>query len=123
MSLEFFIDRLRYGLRVLVVALMTIAVTACVSVKSKPHERRHTSDGEIVECSRNFPEWQLEVDTYSMDACLAGGGGQAGVYFALGCLAVMGVFVPVGSTVISGSIYLVGNTLHWAERNVRCSAF
>jgi hypothetical protein len=36
------------------------------------------------------------------------------------CLVGAGVVVPL-SGVISGSIVLVGNTLHWAEKTLSCS--
>jgi len=37
------------------------------------------------------------------------------------CLMVYGVILPVGSFVISGSIVLIGNTLHWLEYQGPCS--
>jgi hypothetical protein len=36
------------------------------------------------------------------------------------CLAAMGVIIPVGSLVASGSIVLVGNTMHWLEYHGTC---
>jgi len=37
------------------------------------------------------------------------------------CLMVYGVILPVGSFVISGSIVLIGNTLHWLEYQGPCN--
>ena len=39
------------------------------------------------------------------------------------CLAVLalGSALFVASTVVSGSVVIVGNTLHWMERNGRCT--
>jgi hypothetical protein len=36
------------------------------------------------------------------------------------CLAAMGVIIPVGSFVASGSIVLIGNTVHWLEYHGTC---
>jgi hypothetical protein len=36
------------------------------------------------------------------------------------CLAALGIIVPVGSFIASGSIVLVGNTLHWLEYHGSC---
>jgi len=38
------------------------------------------------------------------------------------CLPVLGIFVPAISTVVSGSIYIVGNTIHWLEYQGRCDS-
>lgn len=39
------------------------------------------------------------------------------------CIGILGVSAGIfaGSAVVSGSIYLVGNTLHWLEKKSRCS--
>lgn len=36
------------------------------------------------------------------------------------CLAVWGIVVPAGTFVVSGSIVLIGNTLHWLEYQGTC---
>ena len=38
----------------------------------------------------------------------------------LSCLVVMGVIAPAGSLIISGSIVLVNNSLHWLEYQGKC---
>ena len=39
---------------------------------------------------------------------------------ASACLMVWGVIVPVGSFVVSGSVVLIGNILHWLEYQGTC---
>lgn len=34
---------------------------------------------------------------------------------------IQGIAVPAGSFVVSGSIVLIGNTLHWLEYQGRCN--
>lgn len=36
------------------------------------------------------------------------------------CLLTLGVVVPVGTLVLSGSIVVAGNTLHWLEYEATC---
>ena len=36
------------------------------------------------------------------------------------CLVFMGAVLPVGSLIVSGSLVLAGNTLHWLEYEVSC---
>lgn len=36
------------------------------------------------------------------------------------CFAALGIVIPVGSLVASGSIVLVGNTMHWLEYHGTC---
>lgn len=38
----------------------------------------------------------------------------------LGCLLIAGIVVPAGSFVLSGSIVLVNNSLHWLEYQGTC---
>ena len=39
---------------------------------------------------------------------------------AVACLLTMAIVIPVGSLLVSGSIVLVGNSLHWLEYQGRC---
>lgn len=61
---------------------------------------------------------QLELDSQQLNisnSC-SGLGGEAGML----CLATLGVVIPAGTILVSGSITLVGNTLHWLEYQGRC---
>lgn len=59
----------------------------------------------------------LDLDYAQMTARDCGGSSNEAVAI---CLAAMGVVIPVGSLVASGSIVLVGNTMHWLEYHGTC---
>lgn len=96
-------------LRAVCVTLSVVLLQGCVSVDSLPHQSYVEDDGERVHCTQYFPKWQLGMDvpTYSCD-------GYRGESV---CLVFFGV-----SAVVSGSVYAVGNVLHWAERDGECTA-
>ena len=69
-------------------------------------------------CNLFFPELKLKLDTQALQhmnsPCV--GEGDA----VLMCLALMGVVIPAGSLVVSGSIVLSSNTLRWLEYQGHC---
>jgi hypothetical protein len=67
------------------------------------------------ECNMATRSLDLDYEDMSANAC-AGVGAEGGLL----CLAGLGVIIPVGSLVASGSIVLVGNTLHWLEYHGTC---
>ncbi|WP_221794905.1 hypothetical protein [Oceanobacter mangrovi] len=109
----------RYSKLLLLVTALSLVISSsgCVSVRAKPHEKI-VSNGEMVQCTHRFPEWELGVET-PQASCGSVGSEQE----MAACLALFGVVVPVGSTIVSGSIYLVGNTLHWIEKQAYCTDF
>lgn len=58
---------------------------------------------------------KLELDLKKSD--MGCGGNPEEVY---SCLVFVGAIVVPISAVVSGSIVLVGNTLHWAEKEMSC---
>jgi len=70
---------------------------------------------------RHVPE-QCKVLTKKVELNFVGGGISGGDCKADGCLVIFGVAagIFVSSVVISSSIYLVGNTVHYLEKEVRC---
>lgn len=38
------------------------------------------------------------------------------------CLSIVGILVPASSFIVSGSVVLIGNTLHWLEYKGRCES-
>lgn len=85
-------------------------VTACAFYPSTSKLQDHAD-----ECNMATRSLDLDYETLSVNNC-AGVGAEGGVL----CLAGMGVIIPVGSLVASGSIVLVGNTLHWLEYHGTC---
>lgn len=58
----------------------------------------------------------LEGEEESLNICFNGSSPEA----ASACLLTFGVIVPAGTFIVSGSIVLVNNTLHWLEYQGRC---
>ena len=87
-----------------------VTLSGCVGVKSLPHQSYVNEQGKRVHCTQHFPKWQLGMDMPT-DSC---GGNREAVAV---CLVFFGV-----SAVVSGSVYAVGNVLHWAERDGDCTA-
>lgn len=67
-------------------------------------------------CSFYTPEWTLSVKYIDeRNFCRGTHGDDARL-----CLMTVGVIVPAGSLLVSGSIVLIGNTLHWLEYQGTC---
>lgn len=73
-------------------------------------------DGLVLEkCQTYTKKWKLTQKQYvDFDNCY-GSPAEIGV-----CLGLVGIVVPAGSFILSGSVVLVGNTLHWLEYKGRC---
>ena len=65
----------------------------------------------------NMATRSLDLDYIEFKGQDCSGGNQEAAAI---CFAAMGVVIPVGSLVASGSIVLVGNTLHWLEYHGTC---
>jgi len=66
-------------------------------------------------CRISAPEWKLTfVEINNITACQ--GSGKDAAF----CLLTVGLVVPAGSFVVSGSIVIVGNTMHWLEYQGKC---
>jgi hypothetical protein len=66
-------------------------------------------------CRISTPEWKLTFAEIN-DVTVCQGSGKDAAY----CLLAIGLVIPAGSFVVSGSIVVVGNTLHWLEYQGRC---
>jgi hypothetical protein len=66
-------------------------------------------------CQISTPEWKLTVAEIN-DVMVCQSSGKEAAY----CLLTVGLVIPAGSFVVSGSIVIVGNTLHWLEYQGRC---
>ena len=57
-----------------------------------------------------MPEWKLTLaEINDVNIC------QSSAKDAAYCILAIGVVIPAGTFVVSGSIVIVGNTLHWLE--------
>lgn len=88
------------------VVVLMFFTTSCVF---KPKEVKNA------ECEMSFPKLELtweKVDIYKKCEI---GGAVPDV-----CFGLIGVAIPIGSAIYSGSVYLVGNTLSWFEYHGKC---
>jgi hypothetical protein len=93
------------------ILLTTLWLTGCTFLpESQPNPQQ--------KCNLFFPELKLKLNTQAYQPMTSPcvGGGDA----VLVCLALMGVVIPAGSLVVSGSIVLSSNTLRWLEYQGHC---
>jgi len=100
-------------LRAACFTLSVVLLQGCVSVDSLPHQSYVEEDGERVHCTQYFPKWEMELHEPALGLCGDGGSTE----FVAVCIAFYGAY-----TVITSSIYTVGNVLHWVERDGKCTA-
>lgn len=86
-------------------------MTACAFVPTVK-----SPDATQSACSFYTPEWTLGVKPIDeRNFCRGARGDDAGL-----CLLTVGVIIPAGSLLVSGSIVLIGNTIHWLEYQGTC---
>ena len=96
-------------LKTLVLSLVIIfSFSSCV-VKAKNYSKSYS------DCNIKSKKWELSYEQVNFNLSACNGSPEP-----LPCLALMGVALPVVSTLISGSIVLVGNTIHWLEYEYKC---
>jgi hypothetical protein len=86
-----------------------ILSTACAFYPTTSKQQDHAN-----KCNMATRSLDLEYDVMIATGC--GGSNEE----AAACLAIMGIVIPIGTLVASGSIVLVGNTLHWLEYHGTC---
>lgn len=94
----------------LLIALALSPLMGCMAVPSA-----NNIDAE--NCEMTTPQWTLKIALTSPVKACEGTQNTS----ALGCLATFGIVVPAVSTVVSGSVVIVGNTLHWIEYQGFCN--
>ena len=93
------------------VLLFSLALNACMFVPE-----RKPQSAQDAECDMIMPKWKLSVAAADdVDACNGSSKGEAEA-----CLVTLGIIIPVGSFVVSGSIVITGNTLRWLEYQGKC---
>lgn len=85
---------------------LSIIISSCAVVAEKEVSKNYNN------CTVNTPSYNIKKEDLSeSEAC-------KNAHPA--CLPVLGIFVPAISTVVSGSIYIVGNTINWLEYQGSC---
>ena len=95
---------IKVGLRVILTSFMLLNLIACAFVPKVDHQQDYAKHCEMY-------TKELTLDAVSMGGLDCGGNST--------CVAVAGI-VPVTTFLVSGSIVLVGNTLHWLEYQGSC---
>ncbi len=87
----------------------SVLILSSCSVVAEREEVKSYSNCEI-----SNPSWKIKTeDLAKSDACK---------HAHPACLPVLGIFVPAMTTIVSGSIYVVGNSIHWLEYQGKCDA-
>jgi hypothetical protein len=88
---------------------LLILLAACVYV---PEKSAHQVDAE--QCEMISEKLTLQLKKYKLSV-------KCGISPAdlMGCMLVGGI-ITSASAVVSGSLVLVGNTVHWAEHKMSC---
>ncbi len=98
-------------LRLIPLTATILLLSACIVVPSKK-EPVYQSDS----CQLWMPKWELSVETFHEGSICNGSFNQG----EEACLLTLGIVVPAGSLVVSGSVVVVGNSLRWLEYQGRC---
>jgi len=91
--------------------LITFFATSCAFVPKISDEQKQTEN-----CNMFTKNLTLSATKIEDQVCIDAKGNKD----LEACLILFGVIVPAGSFVISGSIVLVGKTLHWLEYQGTC---
>jgi hypothetical protein len=106
--------RLRAAIVGVLICLFLFTCILCISACAFLPEEI-ADDPTQNSCQISSPEWKLTFAEINDVTVCQGNGKDAAV-----CLLTIGLVVPAGSFVVSGSIVMVGNTLHWLEYQGRC---
>jgi len=95
--------------RAIAASLITAAIAGCAYPKASTYQEAHE------QCHLVTKQLELDFDTeyYKRSTATPCAVGCEGEVLAL-------VAIPTITLVVSGSVVLVGNTLHWMEKEGRC---
>ena len=97
------------SLKRLVIYLFTITLmSSCAFVPEVSNTQKH-----YAECPMLTKKLTLNITKAEGEICDDDDDLEA-------CLLFIGVVLPVGSLIVSGSLVLAGNTLHWLEYEASC---
>lgn len=91
-----------------VVLILVASLSACAFVPETADDQRYADS-----CEMHTKKLTLTVKEIGDGFCENGNDVEI-------CLLTFGVIVPAGSLLLSGSVVLVGNTLHWLEYQGKC---
>lgn len=90
--------------------MLTTLVASCVFVAHESRDQ-YRRDG----CHVSSKKLELGIKEIHTGHSCSGSSEDLTV-----CLVTYGVIIPVGSLVVSGSVVIVGNILHWIETKGSC---
>lgn len=93
-------------MKISLIAALLILLPACAFYPKTQYSE------EVKRCNLNFKKLTLDVTSSSIRC--QGNSKSAGA-----CVVLAGV-ISGGSAIVSGSIVLVGNSLHWLEKQGKC---
>jgi hypothetical protein len=92
---------------------LVIFLSGCVFYPKEAHRQDMAAN-----CSHKMQTKKLTLELSDAQMRVSCGNGRHGPA-TLGCVALLS-FIPAASFVVSGSIVLVGNAIHWLEYESRC---
>jgi hypothetical protein len=95
--------------KIIMLSLFVVFLEACTFVPEISEKQKYSSS-----CHMLTKHLKLSAREIKGNLCDSGDSADA-------CIMTFGVIVPLGSFLISGSVVLVGNTLHWLEAQGPCS--
>lgn len=102
-------------MRRILVFVISVVLSGCVFNAKEASRQSLASKCKEEMVTKKLVLDQQQLKDFELGRACSGANGQA-----LACLVAMGAVVPAASFVVSGSIVLIGNTLHWAEYTARC---
>ena len=94
----------------IIISISTLVLLAsCVFVPETSKKQKYSDT-----CNMFTRQLTLSANEINGQLCTSNDSAEA-------CLMIYGVIIPIGSFVVSGSIVLIGNTLHWLEYQGSCS--
>jgi len=97
--------------KVLFLLVLSLVTTSCAFVPEVDKDQGYAKQCDMVTRKLNL----ASITLGHLDCGVGSGGDEA-------CLAAIGVAIPAVTLVVSGSIVVIGNTLHWVEYQGTCES-
>lgn len=94
--------------KIIIISVFTLLLVSCAFVPRVSKQQNYAENCEMV--TRKLT---LDVAEFGINGCGTSKDPEA-------CLVLFGIITPVLSFVVSGSVVIAGNTIHWVEYQGTC---
>ena len=101
-------------MRILLLCALVLSISGCVFYPKEANKQDLAA-----KCHKSMKTKKLVLELYENQMALTCGHSHNAQGNA-GCVALFAALIPATSLVVSGSIVLVGNALHWLEYESQC---